>query len=137
MIYLDAPCVQVRLEKSIAIIEWKGLAKGEVYRKAYEQLEKLTKEKNVSLWLMDFSGGKVIDIKDQKWTTDEWAPQAASTLVGKLHKVGVILSTDVFSKVASRVIVTKVQTISGAEVAYFNEKRDAMAWLTQYESVAA
>ncbi|MDW8205057.1 MAG: STAS/SEC14 domain-containing protein [Cytophagales bacterium] len=136
MIYLNETFLQIRTEQSVAIMEWKGLAKGEAYRKGFEQYLKLLLEGKYTHWLLDFTNGKVIDVKDQKWTTDEWLPHAVATLKGNIQKVGIILSTDVFNKVASRVIATTISKLSEAEIAYFDDKRDAMAWLTQPEAVA-
>lgn len=137
MTYFNEAYLQIKAEKSVAVMEWKGLAKSDAYRKGFEQYLKLLLEGNYTHWLLDFTNGKVIDVKDQKWTTDEWVPSAVTALKGNIHKVAVILSTDVFNKVASRVIVTTIAKLSGAEVAYFDDKRDAMEWLTQYETVAA
>lgn len=137
MTYFDEAFLQIRAEKSVAIMEWKGLAKSDAYRKGFEQYLKLLMEGGYSHWLLDFTNGRVIDIKDQKWTTDEWLTKVAVSLKGNIQKVAVILSNDVFNKVASRIIATSISKLTEAEIAYFDNKRDAMDWLTQYETVAA
>lgn len=135
MIYLNEPYLQIKVDKSVAVMEWKGLAKGDAYRKGFEQFLKAVKEHQINNWLLDFTNGKVIDVKDQKWTTDEWLPHAVMMLGGNIQKVAVILSTDVFNKVASRVIATTIAKLSDAEIAYFDDRRDALEWLAQYETV--
>ena len=136
MIYFDEPFLQIKAEKSVATMEWKGLAKSDAYRKGFEQYLKLLIEGKHSHWLLDFTNGKVIDVKDQKWTTDEWLPGAVTALRGNIQKVAIILSNDVFNKVASRVIATTIAKLTEAEIAYFDDKRDAMDWLLQEETVA-
>ncbi|WP_448518494.1 STAS/SEC14 domain-containing protein [Rhodoflexus sp.] len=136
MTYFDEPFLQIKAEKSVATMEWKGLAKSDAYRKGFEQYLKLLIEGKHSHWLLDFTNGKVIDVKDQKWTTDEWLPGAVAALRGNIQKVAIILSNDVFNKVASRVIATTIAKLTEAEIAYFNDKRDAMDWLLQEETVA-
>lgn len=136
MTYFNEAFLQIKAEKSVAVMEWKGLAKSDAYRKGFEQYLKLLIEGKHTLWLLDFTNGKVIDVKDQKWTTDEWLPKAVANLRGNIQKVAVILSNDVFNKVASRVIATTISKLTEAEIAYFNDKRDAMDWLMQHETVA-
>lgn len=137
MTYFDEAFLQIKAERSVAVMEWKGLAKSDAYRKGFEQYLKLLMEGKHSHWLLDFTNGKVIDVKDQKWTTDEWLPGTVAALRGNIQKVAVILSNDVFNKVASRVIATTISKLTEAEIAYFDDKRDAMDWLTQHETVAA
>ena len=136
MSYFEEEYLHISSEESIAIMEWKGLAKTEAYRKGFETfLEMLEEgEGEQTLWLTDFTGGKVIDIKDQKWTTDDWLERALDVVGESLKKVAVILSTDIFNKVAVRLIMNAITQNTEAEVAYFEDKDDAMEWLMTHEN---
>ena len=135
MNYFEEAYLHIKAEKSVATMEWKGLAKTDAYRKGFESFLKLLTEGKYLFWLFDYTDAKVIDLKDQKWTTGEWLPSAMKVLQGNLSKVAVIMSNDVFNKVAVRVIMTYIIQNSHAEVAYFNNKKDAMEWLMQEQEV--
>lgn len=139
MNYFEKEYIHIKTEESIAIMQWLGLAKTEAYRTGWENFAKLIEEQNQPNWLLDFSGGKVIDIQDQKWTSEEWVPNTMDALEGKekrLQKVAVILSSDIFNKVAVRVIMGSLEKKSGAEIAYFDDGDDAMEWLHTVENKA-
>ncbi|TAF67440.1 MAG: hypothetical protein EAZ55_03755 [Cytophagales bacterium] len=120
-------------EESVANMEWLGLAKTEAYRTGMEQFLKLLEEHKSTLWLLNYAQGKVIDIKDQKWTTEEWLPVALNHIDHNLKKVAIILSQDIFNKVAVRLISGQIEQNSTAEIAYFENKSDAIDWLLTAE----
>lgn len=131
MNYFEEEYLHIKTEESIAIMQWLGLAKTEAYRSGWDNFAKLIDEQNQPNWLLDFSGGKVIDIQDQKWTSDEWVPHTMDTLEEKQkrpQKVAVILSTDIFNKVAVRVIMGSIEKNSTAEIAYFETEEEAISW---------
>jgi hypothetical protein len=134
MSYFEEEYLHIISEESIAIMEWKGLAKTEAYRRGFEAFLEMLEEGEHTLWLTDFTGGKVIDIKDQKWTTSEWLDRALEVVGDSLKKVAVILSTDIFNKVAVRLIMNALTQNTDAEVAYFEDKDDAMEWLMTHEN---
>lgn len=131
MSYFEEEYLHIDSEESIAVMQWLGLAKADDYRKGWEAFSELLEEEKNTLWLFDFQKGKVVDIKDQKWTTGEWIPSAMETLDETgLKKVAVILSKDIFNKVAVRVIMGALsQESEDTEIAYFDSKDDAMDWL--------
>lgn len=134
MSYFEEEYLHIKSEESIAIMEWKGLAKTDAYRRGFEAFLEMLEESEHTLWLTDFTGGKVIDIKDQKWTTDEWLERALDVVGESLKKVAVILSTDIFNKVAVRLIMNAITQNTEAEIAYFEDKEDAMDWLVTHEN---
>lgn len=136
MNHFEEAYLHIKAEKSIAIMEWKGLAKTDDYRKGFESFLQLLKNGKYLLWLFDYTGAKVIDVKDQKWTTGEWLPSAIKVMKGDLQKVAVIMSKDIFNKVAVRVIMTQIAQQTQVEVAYFDDKEDALDWLMKHETVA-
>jgi hypothetical protein len=136
MNHFEEAYLHIKAEKSIAIMEWKGLAKTDDYRKGFESFLQLLKNGKYLLWLFDYTDAKVIDVKDQKWTTGEWLPSAVKVLKGDLQKVAVIMSKDIFNKVAVRVIMTQIAQQTQVEVAYFDDKEDALDWLMKHETVA-
>jgi hypothetical protein len=115
----------------ISSMIWKGLAKAEDYRNGYDKfLEMLQKqEKPNGLWLFDFTYGRVIDMKDQQWTINEWIPRLLGLSNFILKRIAVIPSSDVFNKVAARIIMNKIAQASEIEISYFENQDDASVWL--------
>jgi len=136
MNHFEEAYLHIKAEKSVAMMKWKGLAKTDDYRKGFESFLQLLKDGKHLLWLFDYTDAKVIDVKDQKWTTGEWLPSAMKVLKGDLQRVAVILSKDIFNKVAVRVIMTHIARQAQVEVAYFDDQEDAMDWLMQSEPVS-
>jgi hypothetical protein len=120
-------------QSNIAIMKWKGLAKSDDYRNGYNTfLDMLkNKEKKSALWLFDFTNGKVIDIKDQQWTINEWIPSLSEINDFILKRIAIIPSSDVFNKVAARIIMNKLVQISEPDISYFDNTEEAINWLNE------
>lgn len=135
MIYFEDEFLSVRDIESgkISSMIWKGLAKADDYRNGYNMfLEMLQKqEKHDGLWLFDFTFGKVIDVKDQQWTINEWIPCLLELSNFVLKRIAVIPSSDVFNKVAARIIMNKIAQTSEIEISYFDNEDDATIWLLE------
>lgn len=129
MNYFEEDYITIDVEESVGIMEWLGLAKTDEYREGMNQFLDMVKEHKPSLWLFNYAQGKVIDVKDQKWTTDEWLEDVEEVAGDDLKKVAVISSKDVFNKVAVRMIVTKLSAALDIDVAYFEDIDEAMEWL--------
>lgn len=131
MQYFEDTFLEIRQEESVAVMEWLGLAKTHDYRLGHEKfLELLQSQETPSgYWLFDYQAGKVIDVKDQNWTTDEWYQSVLEIPNFELKKIGVVMSMDIFNKVAVRIIITKIEQQSDSEVAYFENQEDALDWL--------
>ena len=132
MNYFEETYLRLRIEEqNIAVMEWLGLAKTEAYRKGYEKFAELLKEKKPAFWLWDCRGGVVIDVKDQKWTMDEWSAMVLNnaTTYGNPTKVALVTSKDIFNKMAMRLIVSNIAQKGKVETAYFDTKEAAIEWL--------
>lgn len=134
MNYFEEQYFRIKAENSIAIMQWLTLAKGTAYQEGYEKfLDLLKKEKN-SHWLLDFKQGQIIEMIDQRWTINEWVPQALAVLENNLKKIAVILSENIFNRVCTRVILTNIILQSNTEVAYFDTHEDAIQWLMTHQT---
>lgn len=135
MIYFEDEFLTVKEEEAgkIASMVWKGLAKADDYRNGYNMfLEMLQKqEKSSGLWLFDFTLGKVVDIKDQQWIVNEWIPRLSELSNFVLRKIAAIPSSDVFNKVAARIIMNKIAQEAEIEVSYFDNEEEASSWLLE------
>ncbi|MCC5943750.1 MAG: hypothetical protein JJT94_02360 [Bernardetiaceae bacterium] len=136
--YLEESYLHIKAGESVAVMHWLGLAKTDAYRKGWETFAQMVEEKQLRLWLLDFSGGKVIDVKDQKWTTEEVLPKTIQNLGSEgLHKVAVILSSNIFNKIATRLIMGAISAHSGVDVAYFENSKAASEWLMAHDTKGA
>lgn len=121
--------LKITFEEPVAVMEWLGLAKTDNYRLGHNQFTKMLREHPLRRWLFNYKQGRVIDIKDQNWTTEEWFPEALAVLENDLYKIGVVLSSDIFNKVAVRIITEKIRNEYDIEIAFFEDEDEAMEWL--------
>ncbi len=139
-LFFEDACVHIYQDQGTATIKWLGLAKSPTYRQTYEQfLEMLvlaaTEETPLNYWLFDCTEGKVIDIKDQSWTLIDWYEQLEAHTTCLPKRIAVILSKDIFNKIATRVIMSRIAQFAEAELAYFSEEEEAREWLMKPEEM--
>ncbi len=129
MRYYETDFLIIETEDEIAIMKWLGLAKTDNYRAGHNQFTELLKESPSKLWLFDYQQGKVIDVKDQGWTVEEWFPEALEVIEKDLQKIAVIMSKDIFNKVSVRIITDKISKQFDMDIAFFESSEDAKEWL--------
>lgn len=119
--YEDLGCVH---------LDWNGFTKSHQFQEACDFSLELLQEKKVSKMIADNTKSKVVSIEDQDWLTEDWFPRA--------YKVGyrtsaVVVSTDVFNKVAVKNIVNKMDT-GMFTVQYFESLDKAKVWIKKLGS---
>lgn len=129
MIYFEEEFVYIKTKASIAILEWRKFAKTDEYRLSLDQFFKLIEEQKNTLWLFNFKRAKVIDMQNQKWTTDVWLPKILQVLDNNLSKLAIIPSQDIFNKVAVRMITNKMSQMTDFDLAFFDSVDQATMWL--------
>lgn len=129
--FFEDACVRITQDNGMATMQWLGFAKSPEYRQAYEQLLAMIQqaEEPPRYWLFDCKDGKVVDIKDQNWAILDWYEQLAENINNLPKKIAVILSQDIFNKIATRVILSRIAQFAEAELAYFGEEEEATEWL--------
>jgi|GEM_PF-1672733 len=139
--FFEDACVHISQDNGIAVMQWLGLAKSPEYRQGYEQFLAMLQqaEKPLRYWLFDCTGGKVVNIQDQNWTIANWYEGLAENITHLPKRMAVILSQDIFNKIANRVIMTRIALQAEAELAYFADEEEATDWLAKpaesYESI--
>lgn len=129
--FFEDACVQISQDNGVATLQWLGLAKSPEYRQVYEQFLAMLQQAEDPLryWLFDCREGKVVDIKDQNWTIMDWYEQLAENIALLPKRIAVILSHDIFNKIATRVILSRIAQFAEAELAYFGDEEEAIEWL--------
>ncbi|WP_192821243.1 STAS/SEC14 domain-containing protein [Rufibacter sp. LB8] len=108
---------------------WKGFVNSEEYREILGVYLNLIKVKPVTRWLADNTHAKAIRPADQEWTAQEWVPRFSEA--GGVKRMAVILSTDIFNKMAVENIVQKGGMDIAFDTHYFDNEEDALAWVMQ------
>ena len=119
---------------NVVVMNWKPVyIKTNLYREALEMGLEIVKEKGAEKWLANLKHMKLISRADENWTNDIWFPKA---LKSTLKWMGMVLSDDVFNKVAVKKIMSQDQ-LNSLIVDHFNCTEDGLDWLKSKKSVAA
>jgi len=124
--------IKIGVYNNIAFIEWEGSLSSEEYRAGHQEFLSLLREQPNALWLFDYEKGKYISAEDQQWTVQEWFPKAISLLPEGVRKIAVVISNDIFNKVAIRIMTAHLWN-HNIEIAFFDEEKTAITWLNMRE----
>ncbi len=109
--------------------QWKGFANSEEYRQILNTYLQLVTEKKVLRWIGDNTNAKAIRPSDQEWTVQEWAPKFSAQ--GNVERMAVIVSKDIFNKMAVDNILLKAGIAVRFDTHYFDNEAAALAWVME------
>jgi hypothetical protein len=129
MVYFKNDNITITYEEDLRLVrtKWQGFANSEEYRQVLNTYLQLVNEKEVTRWIGDNTDAKAIRPADQEWTVKEWAPKFSDQ--GKVKRMAVIVSKDIFNKMAIDNILMKGGDIVGFDTHYFDNEAAALAWV--------
>lgn len=133
MEYFKESYLTIRYEASLSLIhlEWnvKCITDAQ-YKQGCEVALKLIREKDCTRWLGDLTNMGVIPVASQHWTNHVWFPKLFES---SLQHMALIVSKDIFNKVAVNNILNKADGIS-FKTHYFSDKKEALEWLQKQKT---
>ncbi|MCC5929543.1 MAG: hypothetical protein JJU28_09885 [Cyclobacteriaceae bacterium] len=135
-VYFESTVIVIEHDQELGavVMNWKPVwLKSELYREALEKGLELVKEKNLQNWIANLKEMKLITLEDEKWTNEVWFPKA---LKSPIRHMALILSSDVFNKVAVNKIMSEqqVKNITSLNVQSVSEARE---WIAEKSRIAA
>ncbi|AKQ45207.1 hypothetical protein TH63_05485 [Rufibacter radiotolerans] len=131
MVYFRNDTITIKYDEENQLVrtQWHGFAGSEEYREILTMYLQLVREKPVTRWIGDNTKAKAIRPADQEWTTKVWAPMFSQE--GNVKKLAVIVSKDIFNKMAVENMVMKAEGVIGFDTHYFNDEEEALAWVME------
>ncbi len=117
-------------EENLVYTEWHGFANSEEYREVLNTYTEVAKKYNVTNWIGNTKNAKAIRPLDQEWTVKEWVHEFAKTNV---KRMAIIVSDDIFNKMAIDNIIRKGNEIVKFDTKYFNNLEEAKKWVLEIE----
>lgn len=129
MIYYESDYVSIQYfeEEKLVFSQYHGFTPSEELRKILDEMLNLFTTKEVELALADNRNMKVIRPADQEYIQTVWFPQILK--LSKIRKSATIESTDIFNKMATESIRSKVEGLLTFEIHYFDAIEPACEWL--------
>lgn len=129
MIKYENQYVKIELDDALnALVHtWRGFAKGQDYREAWEESLKLAKEHDIKHWLINQRDLKGISTEDLRWTNEEWVPKS-NREIGAQRFTAIVLSENVFDEVALNKSAISLKE-EGIVAGYFAKEEFAKEWL--------
>lgn len=127
MLHYDKKWCKIYYYEELACVhlDWIGFAKSDQFKEACNFSLELLREKKVTKMIADNTKSKVVSVEDQDWLMADWFPRAYKE---GYRTSAVIVSTDVFNKVAVKNIVNKMD--KGKFVVHYFENLDkAKGWI--------
>ena len=133
MIQYENQYVKIELDNALnALVHtWRGFAKGEDYREAWEESLKIAKKHNIKHWLINQRDLKGISTEDLRWTNEEWVPKSNQE-IGAQRFTAIVLSENIFDEVALKKSATTLKE-EGIIAGYFAKEEFAKQWLADSE----
>ena len=125
---LEKDFVKITYDESTEIINvgWPVNPTSDEIRTGLNTGRDFVKENNVKKWLGNTTHMDAIDDADIEWINNHWFP---TLLEAGIQKMAVIVSTNVFGKMAVEDIISKVETLNGFESRYFDNEEEGEKWL--------
>lgn len=117
-------------EENLVYTEWHGFANSEEYREVLNTYTAIAQKYNVTKWIGNTKHAKAIRPLDQEWTVKEWVLDFAKTNV---RRMAVIVSDDIFNKMAIDNLMLKGNEIVKFDTRYFSNLEDARKWVSEVE----
>ena len=129
MIKYENQYVKIELDEALTTLvhTWRGFAKGDAYREAWEESLKLAKTHNIKRWLINQRDLKGISTEDLRWTNEEWVPKSHRE-IGADRFTAVVLSENIFDELALKKSATTLRK-DGIIAGYFAQEEFAKQWL--------
>jgi hypothetical protein len=133
MVYFRNDTITIIYDEDQQLVrtKWHGYAGSEEYREILTMYLQLVREKTVVSWIGDNTKAKAIRPADQEWTTKVWAPQFSEA--GDVKKLAIIVSKDIFNKMAVETMIMKAEGVIKFDTQYFNSEEEAFAWAVTKE----
>lgn len=120
--------VKVDSELQALVQVWRGFAKGEGYRQAWEESLKVAKQHKLGYWLIDQANLKGVNYEDWQWVNDDWKPRFEQTIAESF--TAIVLANNIFDEMAGRITSRSVNgKIQKSAMGYFADRKRAEAWL--------
>jgi hypothetical protein len=113
-------------DRSLGVGVWEGFLSSEEYRTCFLQGLALIEQRKLKKYLLDNRKLKTIRLLDQAWTVAVAGPRLA---MSSLEKVAIIVSEDIFNRMAMDKMFVEGAHFIQFDYAYFREEREAMQWL--------
>jgi hypothetical protein len=129
MIYYDSEYLTIKYfeKEKLTFTQYHGFTPSEELRKVLNLSLELIANHEVELSLNDNRNMKVIRPADQEYINNVWFPQFLK--LSKIRKSATIESTDIFNKMATENILTKIEGLIPFEIQYFDSIENACKWL--------
>lgn len=127
MLYYDKKWCKIYYYEEFACIhlEWHGFASSDNFKEACDFSLELLDEKKVNKMIADNTNSKVVSVENQNWLMENWFPRAYER---GYRTSAVVVSTDVFNKVAVKNITNKMDK-GKFTVQYFENLDKAKVWI--------
>ena len=123
--------IEIKYYASKKLVEttWVGLPPSQEYRNALKGAIAILKTHDVRRWIGDYRKAVEMDLPDQDWAMEEWAPVFMADTV-KLEKMAKVMSEENFSNRAAT-ISNKLATKHKGTFAFaeFDDYDQAMKWI--------
>lgn len=135
MVVFDKPYITIEVfeEEGLVYTEWHGFANSEEYRAVLNHYTEIANTYNISKWIGNAKNAKAIRPIDQEWTLREWIVDFAKT---KVRRMAVIVSDDVFNRMAVDNLLTKSSGIVKFDTKYFKSVDEAKRWVSEIDQSA-
>ena len=127
MLYYDKKWCKIYYYEDLSCVhlDWFGMAYNDQFQEACNFSLQLLEEKKANKMIADNTKSKVVSIESQNWLMENWFPRAYE--VG-YRTSAVVVSTDVFNKVAVKNITNKMDK-GKFTVQYFENLEKAKVWI--------
>ena len=112
----DVPCI---------IMEWKGFANSQAFRKGNEHVLAALVDRNVTKVIVDIRHMRVISITDQEWLWENWLPRA---MRAGYRVCAMVTSEDFFNRVSVENVTKRIDP-NQFTLQHFNSLLMARAWI--------
>jgi len=120
--------VEIDTELPALVQTWRGFAKGDEYRKAWDESLKIAEEHQLTSWLIDQAKLKGVNYEDWQWVNEEWKPRFELKI--SESSTAIVLANNIFDEMAGRIVSRKTNgKTHKLATGYFADKNQAQAWL--------
>ncbi|MEM9829845.1 MAG: hypothetical protein AAF944_04365 [Bacteroidota bacterium] len=120
--------IEIDSELQALVQTWRGFAKGDDYRQAWEESLKIAEEHQLNYWLIDQTKLKGVNYEDWQWVNEEWKPRFEQKITESF--TAIVLANNIFDEIAGRIVSRKTdKTSQKMSTGYFAEKSQAQEWL--------
>ncbi|MEM6840708.1 MAG: hypothetical protein AAF632_00665 [Bacteroidota bacterium] len=120
--------IEIDSELQALVQTWRGFAKGDDYRQAWEESLKIAEEHQLNYWLIDQAKLKGVNYEDWQWVNEEWKPRFEQKITESF--TAIVLANNIFDEIAGRIVSRKTdKTSQKMSTGYFAEKSQAQEWL--------